>query len=189
MRSPTGSVSRVADLLPLDGDDAGPFDLVLANLPYVRDDAMAGPAGGDVVRADPRARRWRRGLEIIERLVALLPAALAADGVALLEIGSDQGEAIRGPVARLLARLVVPRGARSGRACRGSPGSAEPDVSVGGSASVGHHQAVPQIVTPPPILPIRLVALDIDGTLIGDDLIIGPDTGPRSGPRMRKASW
>jgi Cof subfamily protein (haloacid dehalogenase superfamily) len=35
---------------------------------------------------------------------------------------------------------------------------------------------VPPIVTPPPILPIGLVALDIDGTLIGDDLTIGPDT-------------
>lgn len=30
--------------------------------------------------------------------------------------------------------------------------------------------------TPEPILPIRLIALDIDGTLIGDDLVIGPDT-------------
>ncbi len=41
---------------------------------------------------------------------------------------------------------------------------------------VGHHQRVPRILTPPPILPIRLVALDIDGTLVGDDLVIGPDT-------------
>ena len=41
---------------------------------------------------------------------------------------------------------------------------------------VGHHQIVPDIVTPRPILPIRLIALDIDGTLIGDDLAIGPDT-------------
>ncbi len=32
------------------------------------------------------------------------------------------------------------------------------------------------IVTPDPVLPIRLIALDIDGTLIGDDLTIGPDT-------------
>ena len=30
--------------------------------------------------------------------------------------------------------------------------------------------------TPDPILPIRLVALDIDGTLIGDDLVIGRRT-------------
>jgi Cof subfamily protein (haloacid dehalogenase superfamily) len=35
---------------------------------------------------------------------------------------------------------------------------------------------VPRIQTPDPIVPIRLVALDIDGTLVGDDLIIGQDT-------------
>jgi len=35
---------------------------------------------------------------------------------------------------------------------------------------------VPIIRSPDPILPIGLVALDIDGTLVGDDLNIGPDT-------------
>ena len=35
---------------------------------------------------------------------------------------------------------------------------------------------MPGIVTPEPILPIRLIALDIDGTLVADDLVIGPDT-------------
>jgi hypothetical protein len=35
---------------------------------------------------------------------------------------------------------------------------------------------VPGRTTPSPILPIELVALDIDGTLIGDDLVVGPDT-------------
>jgi Cof subfamily protein (haloacid dehalogenase superfamily) len=35
---------------------------------------------------------------------------------------------------------------------------------------------VPAIITPKPILPIAMVALDIDGTLVGDDLTIGPDT-------------
>ena len=30
--------------------------------------------------------------------------------------------------------------------------------------------------TPSPILPVELIALDIDGTLIGDDLMISPDT-------------
>lgn len=35
---------------------------------------------------------------------------------------------------------------------------------------------VPSSTTPSPLLPIGLVALDIDGTLVGDDLIIGPDT-------------
>jgi Cof subfamily protein (haloacid dehalogenase superfamily) len=35
---------------------------------------------------------------------------------------------------------------------------------------------VPDITRPEPILPIGLIALDIDGTLVGDDLVIGPDT-------------
>jgi Cof subfamily protein (haloacid dehalogenase superfamily) len=35
---------------------------------------------------------------------------------------------------------------------------------------------VPRPVSPDPLLPIELIALDIDGTLIGDDLVIGPDT-------------
>lgn len=37
-----------------------------------------------------------------------------------------------------------------------------------------------------PILPIELVALDIDGTLIGDDLIIGPDTRTAIAAAMRR---
>lgn len=41
---------------------------------------------------------------------------------------------------------------------------------------MGHHLGVPIITTPEPILPIGLIALDIDGTLVGDDLSIGPDT-------------
>lgn len=35
---------------------------------------------------------------------------------------------------------------------------------------------MPQLLAVQPILPIELIALDIDGTLIGDDLTIGPDT-------------
>ncbi|MBA3236696.1 MAG: HAD family phosphatase [Chloroflexi bacterium] len=35
---------------------------------------------------------------------------------------------------------------------------------------------MPVITTPDPIVPVRLVALDIDGTLVGDDLVIGSDT-------------
>jgi methylase of polypeptide subunit release factors len=41
------------------------------------------------------------GLDVIARLLDRLPEALAEDGVALLEIGADQGEAI--------AALVVDR--------------------------------------------------------------------------------
>ena len=35
---------------------------------------------------------------------------------------------------------------------------------------------MPRLTSPDPVLPIELIALDIDGTLIGDDLVIGPDT-------------
>ena len=80
-----------ADLLPA---DAAGFDLILANLPYVRHEAMAGL---------PRAASFEPalaldggvdGLEVIGRLLDRLPGTLDGDGVALLEIGADQGEAI-----------------------------------------------------------------------------------------------
>ncbi len=101
-----------ADLLPAReaageaGAGPGPgdrFDLVLANLPYVRYDAMA---------ALPRATSFEPalaldggidGLEVIGRLLDRLPEALTTDGVALLEIGADQGTAIVELVAALLA--------------------------------------------------------------------------------------
>jgi release factor glutamine methyltransferase len=111
-----------ADLLP---DDAPvPFDLVLANLPYVRT---------DVIATLPRATSFEPvialdggpdGLAVIDRLLDRLPDALAADGVALLEIGADQGEDIvRLAAARLpgwtcvaeLDLAGLPRVARIGR--------------------------------------------------------------------------
>ncbi|HEX6868795.1 MAG TPA: peptide chain release factor N(5)-glutamine methyltransferase [Candidatus Limnocylindrales bacterium] len=112
-----------SDLLP-DGD-RGPFEVVLANLPYVR---------SDVIATLPRATSFEPivaldggpdGLAVIERLLARLPDALASDGVALLEIGADQGDAIVELVgARLPGWTCVveadlaglPRVARIGRA-------------------------------------------------------------------------
>lgn len=79
-----------------------PFDLVLANLPYVRTDAIDGlPVATSF---EPRAALdgGPDGLAVIERLVVRLPAVLAADGAALLEIGGDQGEAIVAAVAASL---------------------------------------------------------------------------------------
>jgi release factor glutamine methyltransferase len=88
-----------ADLLP---DGSAGFDLVLANLPYVSHDAMAGlPVAASfepVLALDGGVD----GLAIIGRLLDRLPEALADDGVAMLEIGADQGEAI---VALAEARL------------------------------------------------------------------------------------
>jgi len=45
---------------------------------------------------------------------------------------------------------------------------------------------VPTRTTPSAILPIGLIALDIDGTLIGDDLEIGPDTRAAVTAAMRR---
>jgi len=43
-------------------------------------------------------------------------------------------------------------------------------------AMVRHHQDVPETTPRRAMFPIRLIALDIDGTLVGDDLEVGPRT-------------
>lgn len=89
-----------ADLVP---DDAGgAWDAIAANLPYIASDALATlPAA---VRHEPALALdgGPDGLAVIDRLLARLPDLLAPDGVALLEIGADQGERI---VARVDERL------------------------------------------------------------------------------------
>ena len=89
----------LADLVP---DDAQPFDVLLANLPYVRSAAMAGLPRATTFEPAVALDGGPDGLAIIGRLVDRLPALLVPDGVALLEIGADQGEAI---VALVAARL------------------------------------------------------------------------------------
>jgi release factor glutamine methyltransferase len=110
-----------ADLVP---NGFAQFDLVLANLPYVRHDAMAGLPTATTFEPDLALDGGVDGFEVIGRLVALLPAALAEDGVALLEIGADQDEAIVALVASRLPGWVcrveldlagLPRVARIGR--------------------------------------------------------------------------
>ena len=92
-----------ADLLP---DRVAPFDLVLANLPYVRHEAMAGLPTATTFEPALALDSGLDGLEVIGRLVDLLPDALAEDGVALLEIGADQGEPIVALVASRLPAWV-----------------------------------------------------------------------------------
>ena len=88
-----------ADLLPV---GAAGFDVVLANLPYVRHDAMAGLPVAASFEPAIALDGGEDGLGVIGRLLDVLPLALADDGVALLEIGADQGEAI---VALAAAKL------------------------------------------------------------------------------------
>jgi release factor glutamine methyltransferase len=89
-----------ADLLPpVLPDNGAPLDIVLANLPYVRTDAIEElPIAASF---EPRSALdgGSDGLAIIRRLLALLPDVLASDGVALLEIGADQGSAAPAVVA------------------------------------------------------------------------------------------
>lgn len=90
----------VADLVPATEE---PFDIVLANLPYVRaadvDDLPSW------VRFEPRHALdgGPDGLDVIRRLVALLPEVVAADGAVLLEIGADQEDGIIDLVADMPA--------------------------------------------------------------------------------------
>jgi release factor glutamine methyltransferase len=84
--------------------DEPPFDLVLANLPYVASVEMDGlPAP---VTFEPRHALdgGADGLAVIRRLVAILPEVLAGRGIAFLEIGAGQGAAIVGVVAELPGR-------------------------------------------------------------------------------------
>ncbi len=88
-----------ADLLP---PDEPPFDLLLANLPYVPsadlprlpvaasfEPALALDGGPD-------------GLALVRRLLALLPGALRPGGEALLEIGADEAEPLRAALDEML---------------------------------------------------------------------------------------
>jgi len=79
-----------------------PFDLVLANLPYVRTDAMPGLPIAASFEPVMALDGGRDGLAVIARLLGQLPDALAPGGVALLEIGADQGDLIIERCARLL---------------------------------------------------------------------------------------
>jgi release factor glutamine methyltransferase len=81
-----------SDLLP--GFDARRWDVVAANLPYVRTDAIPNLPRAAAFEPVDALDGGADGLRVIGRLLDQLPAALADDGVALLEIGGDQGQAM-----------------------------------------------------------------------------------------------
>jgi release factor glutamine methyltransferase len=78
------------------------FDLVLANLPYVRTDALPDLPIAASFEPVSALDGGPDGLAVIERLLAHLPNALANGGVALVEIGADQGELIVERCAQVL---------------------------------------------------------------------------------------
>jgi release factor glutamine methyltransferase len=89
-----------ADLLPPVVEP--PYAVVCANLPYVASAQIDGLARE--LSFEPRAalEGGPDGLDVVRRLLDRLPDALAADGIALLEIGADQGDAV---VEAVAARL------------------------------------------------------------------------------------
>ncbi len=81
-----------ADLLPPAA--AGPWDVIVANLPYVRSDALAALPAPTSFEPALALDGGPDGLVVIDRLLDRLPTALGHGGLALLEIGADQGESI-----------------------------------------------------------------------------------------------
>jgi release factor glutamine methyltransferase len=80
-----------ADLLPpVLPDDGALFDVILANLPYVRSGEIPGLPIAASFEPHVSLDGGADGLDLIRRLLARLPDVLAPDGVALFEIGSDQ---------------------------------------------------------------------------------------------------
>jgi release factor glutamine methyltransferase len=81
-----------ADLAP--GSAAERWDLLLANLPYVRSGVMPSLPAATTFEPSLALDGGPDGLDVIGRLLDLLPVVLADDGIALLEIGADQGQDI-----------------------------------------------------------------------------------------------
>lgn len=97
----------VTDLLDPVGSVAEMPDVVIANLPYLRSDEVATGLGSLGWEPAAALDGGPDGLAPIRELVAWLPARLAGDGTALLEIGEDQAEPIQGVVDRLPGRWSV----------------------------------------------------------------------------------
>jgi release factor glutamine methyltransferase len=92
---------EVADLLRAD-PEAAAWDLIAANLPYVRSSAIADLPRATTFEPASALDGGPDGLAVIGRLLDRLPEALTDSGVALLEIGGDQEtELLAAVVARL----------------------------------------------------------------------------------------
>lgn len=87
----------VADLLELPADRMPdrPTDVLLANLPYVPSAELPRLPVAASFEPATALDGGPDGLAVIRRLLAHLPPVMAAGGVAVLEIGADQADALR----------------------------------------------------------------------------------------------
>jgi release factor glutamine methyltransferase len=97
----------LADLTDVGGSPdsthlAGPADLLVANLPYIPTAVV--PTLPVAASFEPRLALdgGADGLAVIRRLLTQLPDALGPDGMAMIEIGAEQGEALGEAVAAAL---------------------------------------------------------------------------------------
>jgi release factor glutamine methyltransferase len=83
------------------------FDLILCNPPYVADGADLGP-GIREYEPDEALFAGKEGLDAYRALAPQLPRLLARGGLAAVEIGHDQGDAVTALLARdgLQARIA-----------------------------------------------------------------------------------
>jgi release factor glutamine methyltransferase len=79
-----------------------PFDVLAANLPYVPSAAVDELPIAASFEPREALDGGADGLAVIRRLLERLPEALMPDGVALLEIGADQGDSVVAATAAAL---------------------------------------------------------------------------------------
>ena len=89
------------------------FDLILCNPPYVAEDAELGPGVRDY-EPDEALFAGKEGLDAYRELAPQLPGLLNPGGLAAVEIGLDQAEAVTELLARdgLQAKVATDLGGR-----------------------------------------------------------------------------
>ena len=90
-------LTEVAD----SADSLDSVDLLVANLPYIPSAMIPTLPVAASFEPPSALDGGEDGLSVIRRLIAQLPAVLKEDGAALLEIGSDQADAVQAMVAEL----------------------------------------------------------------------------------------
>jgi release factor glutamine methyltransferase len=95
------------DLLEPAALPGGRADLLIANLPYLTSAEVAAGTGSLAWEPARALDGGDDGLDVLGRLIEQLPDGLSPGGVALLEIGQGQAEAVRGLVSALLVPTAV----------------------------------------------------------------------------------